>query len=341
LLQLFKTLAGLALGNPSLAAYMRRRQRVRLVSLCFHRFAGPENAGVGHDLEAIDESLRWLQQAGFAFGDLDSVAQGLAGGRLPDRPTVVMSIDDGYADIASALPVFGRHGCPVTVFLATDFLDRRAPLWWDQVQMLLARAPGSMTLRDVAGITWSARWQSDAERLRHGEALVEIIKRTREPARLHVIEALAKAVNAPLPMGETAGYLPLRWDDVRAMERDGVRFGPHTHTHPILTALGDAEARSEIETSWMRLRDELQRPLPIFAYPDGTPWSYAERHVSLVRELGLRAAVTMDAGWAPPETLPIDPYRVGRLGYQSRPADFRASVLRLGAILRHGHPMRS
>ncbi len=337
MLQLFKTLAGLALGNPSLAAYMCRRQRVRLVSLCFHRFAGPENGGAGHDLANIDDSLRWLRRSGFAFGDLDSVVRGLASGRLPDRPTIVVSIDDGYADIASALPVFARHGCPVSVFLATDFLDRRAPLWWDQIQLLLARCPGSVELTNVAGISWSARWQNDAQRIRHGEALIERIKRTPEPARHLVIEALAKTVNATLPIGETAGYAPLRWDDVRVMERDGVRFGPHTHTHPILTALSNAEAKAEIETSWARLREEVQHPLDVFAYPDGTPWSFSEQHVSMVRDVGLKAAVTMDAGWAAPAIPPIDPYRIGRLGYLSRSADFKASVLRLGQIFRPPH----
>ncbi len=299
-----------------------------------------QNASLGHDLEAVDHSLRWLRRAGFSFGSLTDVLQQLAGGRLPERPTIVATIDDGYADIASALPVFARHECPLSVFLATDFLDRRAPLWWDQVQLLLARAPGSMTLSNVAGISWSARWQSDAERVQHGEALVELIKRANEPARLSVIEALRKAVDAPSPMIETAGYAPLQWDEVRALEREGVRFGPHTHTHPILAALTDAEARFEIETSWARLRDELRQPLPVFAYPDGTPWSFSDRHVSLVRELGLQAAVTMDSTWSPTDTAPVDLFRVGRLGYQSRPADFKASVLRLGEFRRSSQQSR-
>jgi peptidoglycan/xylan/chitin deacetylase (PgdA/CDA1 family) len=328
---LFKSLASFVLRQPRLAALVRQQRQVRWVSLCFHRFAGPANAASGHDLDAIDDSLRWLRRCGFVFADLESTVRGALNGRFPDRPTVVVTIDDGFADLVPALPVFGRHGCPVSVFLATDFLDRRAPLWWDQLQLLLARAPGQAMLHDVAGISWSARWESDRERVRQGEVLIEMVKRRPEPTRFAVMEALASLTGAPPFASETAGYAPLRWDDVRALEREGVRFGPHTHTHPILSALDHTQAKYEIDTSWARVREELRQPLSIFAYPDGTPWSFTQRDCELVRAAGLEAAVTMDGRWALPAAPPVDPFRFGRIGFQAQLADLQASVLRLAS----------
>lgn len=335
---LFKTLTGLALRNPALAGFVRQRQRVTLTSLCFHRFSGPVGGAPGHDLHAVEEGLRWLTRAGFVFADFGETVRELAVGKFPRPGTVIVSIDDGYADLASAIPVFARYGCPVTVFLATGFLDNRAPLWWDQVQMLLAKAPGRAELDNVAGITWKAAWNNAHERLIEGELLIERIKRAQEPARQAVVEALARHVGVSLPLQETVGYEPLRWDDVRALEREGVRFGPHTHTHPILSSMETGQARAEIEQSWSRLRSEVQHPLPVLAYPDGTPWSYTERDRDLARKIGLEAAVTMDAQWVLPPEPPVDLYRIGRMAYQSKLADLQISALRLSARSQWRYP---
>jgi peptidoglycan/xylan/chitin deacetylase (PgdA/CDA1 family) len=334
LLRLFETLASYALRQRAVASFARRQQRVTFISLAFHRFACSSNAATGHDLDVLDENLRWLSRVGYTFGELESSVRNLVRGRSPDKATVIVTIDDGYHDVLSAIPVFARHGCPVTVFLATEFLDTRTPLWWDQVQLLLARAPGAIALDGVAGITWAARWSADEERIRHGEALIELIKRRPEPARQTVIAALAASVSsdgAVLPFGETPGYTPLRWDDVRALEREGIRFGAHSHTHPILSAVSDEQAKSEIETSWARLRAEVRAPVPIFAYPDGTPWSYSRREADLLRTSGIEAAVTMNAKWIPPALSPPDPYQIGRIAYASEQPALQLSVLRLGA----------
>jgi len=333
-----KELASIILRSPSIARFVGQRRRIMLVSLCFHRFGDQHDNGDGHDLDELDESLRWLARSGFVFGDASETYRGLARGRFPDRPTVVVTVDDGYADLLSAIPIFSRHGCPVTVFLATDFLDRRAPLWWDQIQLLLSGASGGVSLDDVGGITWSANWDTVADRRRSGEELIELVKRSLEPTRYAVIEALAQISGLPVPAGQLSGYAPLAWDEVRSLEREGVRFGPHTHTHPILSAVDDAGARYEIFTSWSRIREETRYPLPVFAYPDGTPWSYTVRDRLLLQEAGIDVAVTMDARWMLPSAPPIDAYQIGRMAFPLRFADLQLSVLRLGRSLRHRHP---
>jgi peptidoglycan/xylan/chitin deacetylase (PgdA/CDA1 family) len=327
--RLLESFASHALSIPALANFARRQRDVRLVSLCLHRFASPHNASEGHNLEALDANLLWLRRAGFVFGDLETTVRGLLRGTFPAVPTVVVTIDDGYADLLSAVPIFSKHGCPVSVFLATGFLDERTPLWWDQVHLLLAKAGGAAHIEDVAGITWSASWSNDRERWKKGAELIEMIKRRAEPARYRVIDALAEMVGAEPPRGETPGYAPLRWDDVRALEHDGLRFGPHTHTHPILSALQTDDARTEISRSCERLRVEVRNPLTIFAYPDGTPWSFSGREATLLEELGLEAAVTMDASWSLPKKPPLQRFSIGRMSYQEKLPALQASVLRL------------
>jgi peptidoglycan/xylan/chitin deacetylase (PgdA/CDA1 family) len=84
------------------------------------------------------------------------------------------------------------------------------------------------------------------------------------------------------------------WDELRAEEQAGlVHFEPHTLTHPVLTTLPIEEARREIADSKSAVEHELARPARIFCYPGGY---YSAREVELVRECGLRAAVTCEFG---------------------------------------------
>lgn len=73
----------------------------------------------GHEVVSLDEGLDALDA-----GD--------------DRPTVVLTFDDGFADVLDpALPVLAEHGLPFTVYLATDYLGRE--MHWDGST---ASAPG-------------------------------------------------------------------------------------------------------------------------------------------------------------------------------------------------------
>ena len=74
-------------------------------------------------------------------------------------------------------------------------------------------------------------------------------------------------------------------------EKRGVTFGPHTITHPVLSSTGDEHARTEIVTSWKRVREELASPVPVFGYPHGRQRDFGPREMEIVRLAGLWGAV--------------------------------------------------
>jgi peptidoglycan/xylan/chitin deacetylase (PgdA/CDA1 family) len=86
----------------------------------------------------------------------------------------------------------------------------------------------------------------------------------------------------------------LGWDEMREIERTtGVRFEPHSLSHPDLRAVDDDRAWTEIAGSRDAVRRELGREPQLFCYPGGY---VTARDVALVQRAGFIGAVTTEEG---------------------------------------------
>ena len=121
-----------------------------------------------------------------------------------------------------------------------------------------------------------------------------------------VIRSLAEIAQVVIPETPPEPYRPMTWEQLRSCERSGMSFGPHTVTHPILSQTSDARSEQEITTSWHRLREESERPVPIFCYPNGQEGDFGAREFATIDRLGLRGAVVGTAGYASGATLRDD-----------------------------------
>lgn len=99
-----------------------------VVVLIYHRVGGGSALELDLPLARFTEQMGWLAERGVATsidGALDALARGP--GSPPDP--VVVTFDDGTSDFVDhAMPVLERFGIPVTLYLATSFVDRGVPL---------------------------------------------------------------------------------------------------------------------------------------------------------------------------------------------------------------------
>lgn len=131
-------------------------------------------------------------------------------------------------------------------------------------------------------------------------------------ATVFVVTDCAGGVNAwDLKHGDPPRPL-LSWDRMRALDGKGLRFEPHSRTHPELPTVPRQRAREEIEGSKKRLEDELGREAFAFSYPHG---AFDETVEGMVREAGFAMAVTDRQGRNYPGN---DPLRVRRTMITSR-----------------------
>lgn len=59
------------------------------------------------------------------------------------------------------------------------------------------------------------------------------------------------------------------WEQLRSLRDQGFEIGSHSHTHPQLDLLDEAEMRTELAASRQALEDNLGEPIAGFCYPHG------------------------------------------------------------------------
>ena len=293
----------------------------------FHRFQDPKLGNEGHDLAELERFLRGLHQAGLARLSLREAVNRVMAGEIVPQGAVVLTVDDGYLDFASvAAPLFAKYGCPVTVFLTTGFVDGQLWQWWDRVEYLLERYQGPNWEWNVPGTSLVLDFSDYAARRVSIARLIMTLKELSTAELLEQIDALSVRVGVVLPEAPLERYRALSWQDVERLEGQGVRFAPHTISHPVLSREeSDVRAEQEISLSWRKLCGQVRYPVPVFCYPNGKRADFGKREVRVLRALGLDAAVTTIPGYLSPGALKADElFALPRFSY---PEDAMSALL--------------
>jgi len=111
--------------------------------------------------------------------------------------------------------------------------------------------------------------------------------------RSMVIPSLSVGENIFLNRGESS---LVRWHELRRLDPRIVTIGSHTLTHPILPSLDASQLENEVSESRRILEEKLQRPVDLFAYPNGDVNGAVHECV----RKHYRAAVSVEEGWAGP-----------------------------------------
>lgn len=310
-----------AVTRSGLANLCRPLTRGAVVIFMVHRFEDPDRGVVGFSPQTLRTLLAHLRRERYHLVDLATALQRLAGHGEPLERAVAFTIDDGYREHATvAGPAFAEFDCPVTTFATTGFLDHQLWFWWDQIEYIFTNTRRPSVEIEIGGA--HRRYElGDPESARAAQAdFTNRCKDVPDSAKHSAIRSLAATAEVQLPDRAPPQYSPMSWDELRAAERGGMSFGPHTVTHPILSRADEAQSRYEIEESWRRLRAEASAPVPILAYPNGQPQDFGPREIATMREVGLEGACTGFPGYATPRGYrsPDGPYHLRRFAF---PAD--------------------
>jgi len=292
--------AAFALGLDRPLRWLRRRQAVVLM---YHGFTDRPSDGIvnyqGNRLQqnTFCRQLAFLKE-NCAIVTLRQVAASLSGGPpLPDY-AVALTIDDGYESVYTlGFPALREAKAPATLFVATQFLDERVPLWPDRLEHAFAGAPGDPAARR--------------------EALKGLQRRAKDMlpgAREALIAPVEAELGRKLILDDTSpeNYRPLTWAQTKEMSDSGLmEIGSHTHTHTIVTLLGEDAARRELTQSKALVEKNVGRPCDLFCYPNGDYDDFSDKTTSLLKSSGFLCGLTTVAGFV---NTGSDPYTMLRFG---------------------------
>jgi peptidoglycan/xylan/chitin deacetylase (PgdA/CDA1 family) len=284
-------LAGIT-SDPALKLLAPLRPRCATL-LMMHRFAMPDLGVQGHDPVVLARHLEYLRRRGYTLLSLMDLVERLDNDIPLRRNALVFTVDDGYADFAEvAAPVFASYDCPVTVFLVTDFVSGRQWNWFDRVSWAFAHSPRRDVSFEITGQRLRLQWSNASQCERSSRDAIRRFKTVTDATKERLIQTVSAALEVEVPERAPKEYKAMGWDEVRACARNGVTFGPHTVTHPILSRVDDRRAREEIGGSWQMVREATDAAVPVFCYPNGGPADFSAREKAFVRDAGMKAAVS-------------------------------------------------
>jgi peptidoglycan/xylan/chitin deacetylase (PgdA/CDA1 family) len=198
-------------------------------------------------------------------------------------------------------------GIPATIFLTTGYIESRQLPWYDQVRLAFKlTGERQLSLQEVTGLTISL--DDELARLKAMKLSLDWLRTSTDDSRLIALPKLFEELHVPGDLN-LPGHM-LGWNEVRHMSREGIAFGAHTITHPVLEGLDAFRLKDEIIGSRKTLEDRLQLPVKHFAYPFGKPADFGLDAKSIVREAGFQTAVTTLSGFNGPETDRLELRRV-------------------------------
>ncbi len=104
-----------------------RRPPTGLTILIYHRVGRRSTMEVDLPVEAFSAQMEYLSERGTLVGLSDGLTR-LASRDSRREPMVAVTFDDGTADFAElALPVLVEHRVPVTLYVATEFVEQGLP----------------------------------------------------------------------------------------------------------------------------------------------------------------------------------------------------------------------
>jgi CelD/BcsL family acetyltransferase involved in cellulose biosynthesis/peptidoglycan/xylan/chitin deacetylase (PgdA/CDA1 family) len=281
---------------------IHRRERPVLHIFQYHRVNDDGDPFLsGLDVDTFRAQMEYLVHT-FPIVTLDQVAS--EGFPNQHQYAAAVTFDDGYRDnFVCAFPILKQLRIPATIFLATGYIDSEQLPWYDQVRFAFKLTTRSrFSVGDMGGPGGCLTIYSS--RLRLMEQTLGWLREMPEAERDSALTEIYRALGVPADLN-----LPnqmLRWEEIRQMSKQGISFGAHTVTHPVLSKISGPTLKREIGGSKKTIENRLQMPVPHFAYPFGQARDFSPQAKDAIREAGFKTAVTTIWGLNEPGDDPLE-----------------------------------
>lgn len=223
--------------------------------------------------------------------------------KMPVKPMAI-TIDDGYLDnYTIAYPVLKKWKIPATVFIATDFVEKREWLWTDMLQYTLLNTKKKTFQFPLNGATHDFQVGNFDDWHRTQLRIFHYCRTLAEEDKNRYLDELSRHLDIRVPRETVGDFVPMSWGQIGEMSENGIGFGSHTCSHPILSRLSGERLRQEIGESKNKIEKRLTSKVKSFCIPNGTMEDYNQETIAVIKKSGYSCAVTTIPGSNPVKSL--------------------------------------
>ena len=249
--------------------------------------------------EFLDRLIGTMIDKGIALVSLDEALARLRSGQPSQQRFAVFTLDDGYRDnLVHGLPVFEKHRCPFTVYVAPRIAEGTCELWWRLLEAVIAKSPEVKLLINGDNIHLSTG--DTASKYKAWSTLAPEIQSMDEYRQRELIRSLCSihSIDWQALCREAA----MTWDEIGFLAKNPLAtIGAHTLNHYNLLKLPASEAAAEIQQSKLQIENRIGRPVTHFAYPYGNVDAAGPREFEMAKVAGFDSAVVTRLGALWPE----------------------------------------
>ena len=201
-------------------------------------------------------------------------------------------MDDGYRDFyLYAYPVFKSFGYPATVFITSDFIDRRIFFWWDTIDYAINSTRLDAIDLSFMNLGTISLTEQNQKSLVSGK-ITKYCKKLPNEEKLKLINNLVGNLGVDISNQPSGKFEPTAWSEIIEMQKNNIEFHPHTKTHPIVALISAAQKQTEIGEPKKLIESKLGNRANIFCYPNGQWEDFDEETIDILKANGYIAAVT-------------------------------------------------
>lgn len=253
-----------------LSKLFKNLTRGNLRILCFHGLWVTDGFQFGDRLfitpEQFHKRMKYIKDNYEVIALSDGVRR-LKEGRIDGHP-VVVTIDDGWSSsYTHMLPILEEFDIPATIYVATNYVDRKLPVVWKTIEYLCARSGKPMDKDVVLAIN---EMESDEQ-------------------KVSKITSISHDFGIPLDWWEARQFHYMTNEELLDAHGRGLDIQLHTHNHNVIN----------MEFEIQRNREILSEILPDgisfdhFCYPSG---EYNSEVIKALSRHGIQSATVVDQG---------------------------------------------
>jgi len=306
--------------------------------LLYHSISETENnfirgTRIWTSTDKFNKHLKYLA-AKYHIISLEDFVEPLIKGKTSER-SVIITFDDGFVDnYYVAFPQLKQYKAPATIFLTTECIENKKPIWIQELNYLL----NTIGVEKIWDTLSSLSPQINTDKIikkRFSKMLLRnsIEEYFRYSLNIKQREKIIAAVNQKFNLSRkkifSENKIFLNWEQIKIMRADGITFGNHGASHSPLSFLSERQQLTEVKHSKRLIRDKLGTDFIPFSYPFGGTKDFNINTEQLVKKQGHSCILTAEPKLNHSQS---SKYQLGRIAIGNLPVYLLAFEMEKGVL---------